>query len=366
MRDVKVGIDTFEQFIDEYPFDALQPIGLINPIEPMEKLGYELYKWPGIGGVPESSVYRYVEHDWMEGTEFKALAQDPTNFWLRTYIPRFCKALSSFTALPTATDFIELPNFAGFVAAFGNPELQKSLKTLMEAGTKTLDWMMQVGAFMGKVAAKGHPSSAGGFTKAPFDTLTDTLRSMKSAMLDLRRHPEGMLEAIERLTPLAGKMAVDGMNQSGNPLVFIPLHKGADGFMSQAQFEKFYWPSLKKVMETIIEEGGVPVPFAEGGYSQRIEYMKDMPKGTVAWIIDKTDMLELKKRVGDHCCLIGNVPGSMFHAGTPEDIEKYCRNLIDNVGPGGGFMMASGTVLDEARPEMVKAMINTTMKYGQY
>jgi uroporphyrinogen-III decarboxylase len=161
-------------------------------------------------------------------------------------------------------------------------------------------------------------------------------------------------------------MAVEGMDQSGNPLVFIPLHKGADGFMSPAQFEKFYWPTLKRVMDMIVEAGGVPVPFAEGGYSQRIDCMKDMPKGSTAWIIDKTDMVELKKRVGDHCCLIGNVPGSMFHSGSPADIEQYCRNLIDKVGPGGGFMMASGTVLDEARPEMIHAMLNTTFKYGQY
>ncbi len=366
MRDVKVATEVWGKFLDEYPYDAFGAIGLICPIEPMAMLGYELYKWPGVGGVPEDSIYRYVEHDWMEGPEYKLLAQDPTNFWLRTYIPRFCTALSAFTQLPVFTSFIELPNFAGFVSAFGNPEVQKALNTLMEAGNKTLEWMKVVGAFMAKAAGKGHPTNSGGFSKAPFDILTDTMRSMKSAMLDLRRHPDGLLEAMAALAPLAGKMAVDGIEKSGNPLVFMPLHKGADGFMSPAQFEKFYWPTLKQVMEIIVEAGGVPVPFAEGGYSQRIDYLKDMPKGTVAWMIDKTDMVELKNKVGDHCCLIGNVPGSMFHSGSPSDIEQYCRNLIDKVGPGGGFMMASGTVLDEVRPEMVKAMIDTTMKYGQY
>ena len=366
MSDVKVATEVWEKFLDEYQYDAYGAIGVICPIPPMEILGYELYKWPGVGGVPKDSIYRYVEHDWMEASEYKPLAEDPTNFWLRTYIPRFCKSLSGLSSLPVATNFIELPNFAGFVSAFGLPEVQESLKKLMEAGAKTLEWMKVVGQFMVRVAGKGHPTSSGGFTKAPFDTLTDTMRSMKSAMLDLRRHPEGLLEAMEALTPLAGKMAVEAIDRSGNPLVFIPLHKGADGFMSGAQFEKFYWPTLKRTMEYIVENGGVPVPFAEGGYSQRIDYLKDMPKGAVAWMIDKTDMVELKKRVGDHCCLIGNVPGSVFHSGTPADIEKYCRGLIDNVAPGGGFMMASGTVLDETRAEMVKAMIDTTLKYGVY
>lgn len=366
MTDVKGATAAFEQFLDTYAFDCYGAIGLICPIKPMEMLGYELYKWPGIGGVPLDSIYRYVEHDWMEGSEYKLLAKDPSNFWLRYYIPRFCKALSGFTKLPVATNFIELPNFGGFVSAFGDPELQQSLKTLMEAGTVMRQWMMEVGQFMGRMVAKGYSGNSGGFSKAPFDILTDTMRSMKSAMLDLRRHPDGLLEAMQALTPLAGQMAVDAIERSGNPLVFIPLHKGADGFMSGPQFEKFYWPSLKAVMMQIVEAGGVPVPFAEGGYSQRMDCMNDMPKGSTAWMIDKTDMVELKKKVGHNCCLIGNVPGSMFHAGSPADIEKYCRELIDQVAPGGGFMMASGTVLDEARPEMINAMIDTTMKYGIY
>ncbi|MDR1044766.1 MAG: uroporphyrinogen decarboxylase [Candidatus Adiutrix sp.] len=366
MSDVRLAVEIWGRFLEDYAFDAYGPIGLVTPIPPMETLGYELYKWPGVGGVPRTSIYRYVEHDWMEADEYADLARDPSNFWLRTYVPRFCRALAGFTSLPAATEFIELPNFASFVSAFGRPEVRASLEKLMEAGRQTLEWMEVVGQFMGQAAARGYPTSAGGFTKAPFDTLSDTLRSMQSAMTDMRRRPGPMLEALERLTPLAGRMAVDGIEQSGNPLVFIPLHKGADGFMSQSQFEKFYWPGLKKTMETIIEAGGVPVPFAEGGYNDRLDYFKDLPKGAVAWMIDKSDLPELKKRVGDHCCLIGNVPGSLFHSGEPADIEKYCRRLIDEVAPGGGFMMASGTVLDDTRPEMVKAMIDATLKYGAY
>jgi hypothetical protein len=30
------------------------------------------------------------------------------------------------------------------------------------------------------------------------------------------------------------------------------LHKGADAFMSQEQFEKFYWPTWKQVMLALV------------------------------------------------------------------------------------------------------------------
>jgi uroporphyrinogen-III decarboxylase len=285
---------------------------------------------------------------------------------MRQYIPRFCGALKGLAQLPNFTEFIELPNLAGFLAPFGLPEVQESIKKLLEIGTMTLNWMGEVGGLIGKLICDGYPTSAGGFAKAPFDTLSDTFRSMKTAMLDLRRHGDKMLEAMETLTPLAIKMAIEAIDKSGNPLVFMPLHKGADGFMSQGQFEKFYWPYLKRVFESIIEAGGVPVPFAEGGYNQRMDYLNELPKGSVAWMIDRTDMAALKKKVGHNCCIIGNVPASILHAGTPADVEIYCRKLIEEAAPGGGFMLATGTVTDDGRPEMIKAMIEAGIKYGKY
>ena len=50
--------------------------------------------------------------------------------------------------------------------------------------------------------------------------------------------------------------------------------------------------------------------------------------------------------------------------GTPEDIKAYCKKLIDVVGKGGGFIMDSSTVLDDAKPENVKTMIEFTKAYG--
>ena len=73
-------------------------------------------------------------------------------------------------------------------------------------------------------------------------------------------------------------------------MVFMPLHKGADGFMSNAQFERFYWPTLRKIAVGLIDAGLVPQLFAEGGSEQRLEIISDLPKGTTLWWFDRTDM----------------------------------------------------------------------------
>jgi uroporphyrinogen-III decarboxylase len=201
---------------------------------------------------------------------------------------------------------------------------------------------------------------------APFDVLGDTLRGTHAIMMDMYRRPEKILQAVERLVPILIRRGVKGANATGNPLITLPLHKGADSFMSDAQFQKFYWPTLKKVILGLIEEGCVPMPFAEGSYNLRLKYLAELPPGKTAWFFDQTDMIKAKEAIGDRICLIGNVPSSLMISAEPRKVEEYCQVLIDKVGKGGGFIMANGSALDEAKPENLRAMIEYTKKHGKY
>ena len=155
-------------------------------------------------------------------------------------------------------------------------------------------------------------------------------------------------------------------NASKAITAFYPLHKGADGFMSPQQFEKFYWPSLKKVIDALAKEGIRSELFAEGTYTSRLETVNEFSKSTVGWLFDKTDMAKAKKILGDTCCLSGNVPTSLMVTGSPEDIKEYCRKLIEVCAPGGGFILAGGAQADEGKPENVRAMMEAAKEYGQY
>ena len=50
----------------------------------------------------------------------------------------------------------------------------------------------------------------------------------------------------------------------------------------------------------------------------------------------------------------------MLSASTPDDAGQYCKKLIDVVEKGGGFIMDGSNVLDDAKHEYVKAMIDCT------
>jgi uroporphyrinogen-III decarboxylase len=82
------------------------------------------------------------------------------------------------------------------------------------------------------------------------------------------------------------------------------------------------------------------------------------------WMFDATDMKEVRKHLGGYQCFGGNVPGALLTTGTAGETEAYVRQLIADVAGPGGFVLGSGIVVDEARAECLKAMIDAGKQYG--
>jgi uroporphyrinogen-III decarboxylase len=223
-----------------------------------------------------------------------------------------------------------------------------------------------LGEFSQWVQARGYPAQRMMLAKAPFDTIGDTLRGTKGIIMDLYRRPEKLLEAVDAVTDFTIKQTIEAANAIRATTVFFPLHKGADGFMSPKQFEKFYWPSLKKVVDALVNEGIRPELFAEGSYTTRLETVNEFAKGDVGWLFDKTDMAKAKAIVGKTCCIAGNVPSSLMVTGEPKQVKEYCRKLIEVCAPGGGFVLAGGAHVDLGNPQNLRAMMEAAKEYGKY
>lgn len=364
---VKLGYALKKYHADFLP-DSLAGSPIYGPGKVFEILDYKLYRWPG-HGVPDTAPYQALEAEYMKADEYDALIADPSAYFMRGYLPRVFGALSNFPMIGPFTDILELPFTGGSIIPFGLPPVQEALKKLMEAGQAALEWIGACLAIDGETTATlGLPGLMGGFTKAPFDTLGDTMRGTRAIMLDKFRQPRKILAAMEQIVPLAIDLGVRSATNGRNPVVFIPLHKGADGFMSNDDFKKFYWPTLKAVILGLINEGLVPYLFVEGGYNQRLDIITDpdIPAGSTIWMFDQTDMREVKKRFTGWACFGGNVPASMLKAAKPAEIKDYVKRLIDDVAGDGGYMLATGAVLDDAEAENLHAMIDAGKEYGVY
>ena len=342
---------------------GLAPLLMYGPA--LETLAYKLYKWPG-NGVADHLSFQFMEKEYMKADEYDWLINDPTDFWLRGFMPKTADALAPLASIPPVYGAMELPMLGPWLVSLGTPPVQAALKALMEAGKQCFDWINILGAHLAKIMAAGFPCCAGGFTKAPFDVISDSLRGTTHLMMDMYRQPEKVLEAMDRLVPLMISLGVGGAVTNGNPIVFIPLHKGADGFMSNEQFEKFYWPTLKAVMYGLAEAGCVPFCFVEGAYNQRLEYLADTADIRSVYFFDRTDMGKAREVLGGKVCIQGGFPISLILTGTVDEVRDETRRLIDTAAGDKGYILSIGCAMDEAKHETLKAFMEAGREYGVY
>jgi hypothetical protein len=365
MYDPDKAGQAYLDFCNKYQPDTAGAAPMLGYGPALDTLDYRLYKWPG-HGVAENLSYQFHEKEYMKAEEYDHLINDPTDFWLRSWIPKTMGALAPLADLQPIYGSMELPMLSPWLISLGTPPVQEAMQTLLKAGKQYFDWINAMGAYMAQIMAAGFPFGAGGATKAPFDTLSDSFRGTTALMMDMYRRPEKVLEAVERLVPAMIKNGVDGAMANGNPLVFIPLHKGADGFMSDEQFQKFYWPTLQAVMRGLAEAGCVPCCFVEGGYNQRLDYLSDTSDIRSMYLFDRTDMAKAREKLGGKVCIAGGFPISLILTGTPEQVKQATKKLIDDAAGDKGYMLSIGCAMDEAKDATMQAFMEAGKQYGKY
>jgi len=365
MYNVEKGIEACNAFNEKYSEELdYFAFPMVAPGKALEILDYKLYAWPGHGLSVDAPGYQYVEGEYMKADEYEDLLRDPSDFWLRIYLPRIFGSFAGFRMVSPLTDLLEIPTAQLMPLAF--PQVQETLQKLIDAG-KELQKRNEISAKVMKSGpARGFPSTMGLLNVAPFDALGDTLRGTKAITLDLFRRPDKILKAVDALAEIIIYSILHSPIAAKALTVIFPLHKGADGWMSAKQYETIYWPSLKRVMDALINEGIICLMFAEGSYDSRLETVNDFPKGTVVWWFDQTDMAKAKKILGKNCCIQGNVPSSLIVTGTAADVKEHCRKLIETCGVGGGYILGAGCVADNPKLENLQAMMAAVKEYGIY
>jgi hypothetical protein len=365
MYDYDKIVPAWKKFYMDFQPDAHGGCAVPSPGKFLDILDFKLYKWPGHGVSPETT-YQCIEGEYMKADEYDAFIQNPLYFFYYTWPSRVFGALEPIATLPHLSFLTEMYGVSIPFFHYGLPPVKAAYEALLEAGDDALKWISVVGSFDKEMPESGFPAYQAGPTKAPFDVIGDTLRGTKGIMLDMYRQPDKLLQAMEILTPTFIQLGVGLAKQAGNPLIFVPLHKGADGFLSDEQFKTFYWPTLRRVLMGLIDEGVVPFIWAEGGYNSRLEVIRDLPKGKTVWLFDQTDMAKAKEALDGIACIAGNMPMDLLTVGTPQDARDYAKRLVDTCAKGGGYILANGAFFDEVRWENLKAIVDTVKEYGVY
>jgi hypothetical protein len=364
MEDYRETGPCFDKFFADFKPDlGWDPI-MFFPASVLSGIGINWFRWPGVGIDDPNTMYQFLESEYMKADEYDEAIFDMTQFMMSKWMPRSFRSMSGLSKL----NFRNAMWF-GFLGTFQNidGEVLASFQAAADAAKVIADWNGYLAEYRDRMKTLfGVPLAYGGFAYAPFDMIGDSLRGTVGILTDLHDNPEKLLRLIDHVTVYAIEDQIKGALASGRPYVWFWLHKGVDEFMSDEMYARFYWPSLRKYIISLVDAGLTPIVYCEGNYLTRLKYLREVPRGKVVYDFEGMDMQMAKKELGDVACIAGNVPNYLLSHGTAREVEDRVKALIDGCGEGGGFMLDSSALLDDANPENLRTFFETAETYGQY
>ena len=353
----KTLTDFQADMIFQQPFTPGKVLEILNP---------KARRWPGYNADSRFG-HQAVEIDNMQADEYDAFISDPSDYLFRTILSRTSENMSGFTGFPKLSDLesgaIALHRMA---EAFSNPEIVRSIEILLEAGRELNKWKEKRMKFDQMILDLGFPTLFHTAAMPPFDVISNGMRGLTGTVTDMYRQPDRLIAACDKILELTLARPLPPPNENGNIRVFMTNTRGSDEFLSKEQFDRFYWPTFKKLVNNLVERGGTPCIFFEGNFTSRLEYLLEFPRGKVLVRFDSTDIFRAKDVLKGHLCIEGNVPSSLLQMGTTDDVKEHCKKLIDYCGKDGGYILSPRSSTDEVKPENLKTMIEFTKEYGVY
>ncbi len=319
--------------------------------------------WSGMPGNPigDNSIQQYIEFPILLDDEFDEYFNDYVTWRVHKELPRNSNLLKPLENFHLGFGTVGLAN------AVSRPEMKEMIKTLWEIadGYKVLN--AKKAAFNKQMEEMGYPIIRAAMgAGVPFDGYSDFLRGTLLSLADLYTNPEEVRRYIDSTfeQTIAGIKASKGRDDG--KLVFMALHKGMDGFMSDEHYREYYWSHLQKIIEAIIEADKIPYIFTEGKYNSRLDCLTEVPVGKVFYHFEEVDMALAESKLGKIACIGGGFSPYLLNYGTKEQVVDECKRLLDICAPGGGFIFETAYGMDYAKDENVEAMFETVRTYGKY
>lgn len=330
------AVEVYTKKFNDFYWDGGLTEGNIVPLKTLGLLGSNTY-FVSSDGV----TIQHHENTLMLEEEYPDLIEDPMKFMANKLFPRKFPALHK--------------SYPG------------NLETLKDATVALADFVQARQKVNAAVQKKhGVVPIAGAKAYPPFDVIFDRLRGFKGISLDMRRCPDNVIAAAEALFPMYMNLAASAIT-GDFPYAICTLH--APTFLGPKNFEKFFWPTFKRMLLKIHEMGSKTILFMEGNWTPLYDYLNELPKSSAIALLEADDVFEAKKRIGDKLAIMGAVPTSLLKYGSKAECLDFAKKLVDKCAPGGGFMLSTERALltnGDVNVENLKAVNQFVHEYGVY
>ncbi len=200
----------------------------------------------------------------------------------------------------------------------------------------------------------------------PLEQISTQLRSYTDFVTDLYRHGDEVKQAARAMLKTWFPRCLMGPKVSGVRRTFIGLTRTSASLLSPRQFEEFALKDLLCLCNYLIDHDITPLLHFDNDWTPFLHYFKELPRGKCICNLDgSSDIFAAKEILGDHMCIMGDVPATLLKLAGPQEVEAYCEKLIKEIGAGGGFILSSGCDIPiDAKPENVMAMLQSVQKFN--
>ena len=326
-------------------FHELGPWDIYYNICPVSPTAYQAcllmkVKYPGVD-LAADNICQFDEYEMMQPEDYD---------WILSYAGPEFKLFTDHT----------LHILAKFMPEYAAQDWKAGARLLWKIAENFLRWRLHFRWWK----AQGVAVLSGSMSESPFDQFSMS-RSMQPFTFDLVDRPEKVKAAARRLARSFARTHLGLTRLSGIPRMLLYVHRSSADFISPKIFAEISLPALQEICEILVAAGVTPILHCDGNWNPMLKHLRRLPaRKCIIQFDGPTDMFRAKQEIGDMHCLFGDVQAYDLVMASPARIDEYCHRLIEEVGRGGGFILAAGCEIPpNAKPENVRALIEAPRKY---
>jgi len=200
--------------------------------------------------------------------------------------------------------------------------------------------------------------------QGPF-SLACEIRGLSEFLLDLAlgEELEKVHQLLEFCLDVSERYCLAQIEQGAHATSIGDSPSGPD-LISPQYYREFAYPYVERLVQRM-KKRDIILAYHICGNATPI--ISDMVRSgaDIIEIDQKSDQVAVKEVATGKATLLGPIdPSEVMTFGTPELVEEKCLEALDNLAPGGGFILGPGCALPPTTPdENIDAMIEIVKKY---
>jgi len=206
------------------------------------------------------------------------------------------------------------------------------------------------------------------FVFGPLGVLS-MLRNQQDLYMDIYDDPDAVLAATREVNETL-KEYVAALCDTGVDAVMLDTLFASGSIMSKDMWLRMEGGFVSELAEVIRRKNCLTMVHNCGNNVYFDVQIETMQPAAISFLYppdDCKDFAECKKKYGDVTTLIGCVTPANAIIGTDEEWDAQCREQIDAMAKGGGFILATGCEYPaNASFDRARRMIDIAKTYGKY